>query len=149
MTFRETLIAKLGSIPALTTIVGERIYWGALPQVLDLGRDGPALTVTLASYPRGHVLTGSDGTASATVLLTAWGYRQAQCDAIALAIWEAIDGPPANPWGDGSIEIMSISQHDETEIQHQPKAGSDQWVYSITSEYLVRHRTIVPSPAIT
>ncbi len=146
MTFRQTLLAKLTSLSALTAIVGERIYPGVLPGTLDLGRDGPALSIMIATYPRGHVLAGCDGTASARVILTAWSYRQSDADDATLAIWEAIDGVPANPWGDGTIEIMSCTQQDENEEQDAPKAGTDQWSYRIMTEYLIKHRTIVPIP---
>ncbi len=96
-TFRQALYAKLAAIPELTALVGSAIYPGAVPETHDYGRDGPALTYKVKSYPRNHVLPGSDGTATARVELSACGYQQSQADAVALAIWNALDGVPVNP----------------------------------------------------
>jgi hypothetical protein len=145
LTFRQTLRAKLGAIPELTAIVGGAIYVGALPQTHDLGRDGPALTYSISTYPRNHVLAGADGTASARVQFSAWSYQQSKADAIALALWDALDGPPANPWAGGGVGIMSVSHQDEVDLPEPPKTGSDQWTYQIASEYLIRHRTGTPT----
>ena len=65
--FRQALYAHLIAIPELTAIVGPAIYPGALPESHGLLRDGPALIYRIRKYPRGHVLSGSDGTATATV----------------------------------------------------------------------------------
>ena len=145
LTFRQTLHAKLSSVPEITQVVGSAIYFGALPQTHDLGRDGPALTYSISSYPRGHVLSGPDGTASAHVQISAWSYLESQADAIVLAVWNAIDGTPRNPWATNAVTIMSVSQQDETDLPEAPKAGSDQWVYQIATEWLIRHRTAIPT----
>ena len=76
-TFRQTLLAKLSSIPELTSLVDTAIYPGAAPRTHDLGRDGPALTYAITTYPRGQVLSGSDGTGMPRVQLSAWSYSQA------------------------------------------------------------------------
>ena len=142
--FRQALVARLGSIAGLTAIVGDSIYPGALPETHDLGRDGPALTYTIAASPRGHVLSGADGTATARVQLDAWSYALASADAATLAVWNAIDGPPGT-WGDGSVAIMSVSHQDEQDDHQPPKAGTDQWTYRITSDYAVKFRTGFPT----
>src|SRR5262245_11770832 len=69
--FRATLVAKLLSIPDLTARIATAVYPGALPQTHDVWRDGPALVYLLTTYPRNHVLIGSDGTATAEVALYA------------------------------------------------------------------------------
>jgi hypothetical protein len=144
--FRVALIAKLGSIPEVAAIVGSAIYPGQLPETHDLGRDGPALTYTITSNPRGHILTGSDGTSTARVRLDAWGYQLAQVDAITTAAWNALDGL-TDTWGNGTCVIMSVSQGDESDQHSAPRAGSDQWTYRITTDYRVRYRTGFPTLA--
>ena len=62
-----------------------------------------------------------------------------------LAVWNGIGGPPINPWGDGSIEVLSVTQHDEHDLPEPPKAGSDQWTYQIVSEYQIKHRVAIPT----
>ena len=143
-TFRQALNAKLASITELTTIVGSAIYPGAVPQTHDYGADGPALTFELPSDARGHVLTGSDGTSAAHVKLTSYAYSKAVTDQMALAIWNAIDGPPGT-WGDGTCKIMSVSHQEDSDNDEQPKAATDQWLYIIESEYLIRYRVAIPT----
>jgi hypothetical protein len=145
LTFRETLVAKLGSIAALTTIVGDAIYPGAIPETHDLGSDGPVLTYRISSYPHGKVLAGSDGTASPRVQLDAWSVDFAKADAITLAIERAIFRPPVNPWAPGGVEIMSVSKGDEFDIAEPPKAATDQWTYRVMSVYQIKHRVPIPS----
>jgi hypothetical protein len=144
--FREALIAKLGSIPEVAAIVGSAIYPGQLPETHDLGRDGPALTYLVVSNPRGHILTGSDGTSTARVRLDAWGYQLSQVDALTTALWEALDGVP-DTWGNGTLDVMSVSQGDESDEHEPPRAGSDQWTYHISTDYRVRYRTGFPTLA--
>lgn len=145
MTFPEALIAKLNAISELTAIVGSSIFPGTLPETQDLGRDGPAVTYTITSYPRGHVLTGSDGTATARIQISAWAYSEAVSDSIVLALWNAVDGLPVNPWGDGSVQILSVVQKNEVDLPEEPRAGMDQWIYQIACEYEVKHRVSIPT----
>ena len=142
--FRVALIAKLDSISDLTGIVGSAIYPTAIPETHDLADAGPALTYVIPTNPRGHVLTGSDGTSAARVTLSAWGYSLADVDAITAAVWNALDGIPG-AWGDGSCVIMSVSHQDETDDHIPPRAGTDQWIYRISSDYRVQYRTGLPT----
>ena len=146
LTFRQTLVAKLGSIDALTALVGSAIYPGALPEAHDLGRDGPALTYAVTTYPRGHVLAGRDGTAAAGVQLSSWSYLEWQADAIALVLKGSLSGPPANPWTAGGVILLSVTHRDEADLPEATKAGSDQWTYQVASQYLIRHRTGLRDP---
>lgn len=144
--FRVALIAKLESITELTAIVGSAIYPGQLPETHDLGTAGPALTYRVPSNPRGHVLTGSDGTAKARVTFDAWAYDLSDADAITSALWNDLDGVP-NTWGNGTCDVIACTQQDESDEHLPPKAGSDEWVYHITSQYDVKYRTGLPTLA--
>ncbi len=144
-TFRQALYAKLAATAEVTALVGSAIYPGAVPETHDYGRDGPALTYTVITYPPGHVLTGSDGTATARVQLSAWSYQESQADAITLAVCNALDGVPVNPWGTGYIVIMSVVHKDEQDLPAEPRSGSDQWLYQVPSDYSIKHRCAIPS----
>jgi hypothetical protein len=147
LSFRETLVAKLASIPELTALVGTAIYPGAIPETHDLGSDGPVLTYRISSYPHGKVLAGSDGTASPRVQFDAWSADFALADAITKAIRDAIFRRPVNPWTPGGVEIMSVSKDDEFDIAEPPKAATDQWTYRVMSTYQIKHRVPIPSSA--
>ena len=145
-TFRQALTAKLNAITELTAIVGTAIYPGALPLTHDLDRDGPALTYTVTSMPRNHHLLGSDGTATATVQLSAWSEQESTSDAIALAIFNAIDGVyNDSSWGNGTITIRSCLHQDESDEPEEPKAGRDEWLRHIPSIYSIKHTVTIPT----
>lgn len=145
-TFRQALYSKLASISELTAIVGPAIYPGALPETHDLGRDGPALTFTVASRPANHQLTGSDGTATASVQLSAWSYQELQSEQIALVLFNALDGlVNDNSWGNGTVLVRSCLQDDEIDMPADPKAGSDQWIYQVPSIYKIKHTVVYPT----
>jgi hypothetical protein len=139
-TFRQTLVSKLQSISGLTALVGGAIYVDTIPQTHDLGAQGPALTYTIPTMPRGQVLFGLDGTAMARVQLSAWSYTKAVSDAITLAILPVLNAVPIqNPWGDGSIIIRSVTHADETDITEKAPGGSDRYIYQIASEYNISY----------
>ena len=146
MTFREILYAKLGSITEVNSVVNGAIYPGVLPETHQLDRDGPALTYTITALPRNHQLTGSDGTATATVQLSAWSLLLSQSDSITLALFNALDGlVNDSSWGDGSITIRSCLQDDETDIVEPFKEGSDDWIYQLASVYKIKHTVTYPT----
>lgn len=142
--FRVALMARLESIPELAAVVGSAIYPGQLPETHDLGTAGPALTYRIPSNPRGHVLSGSDGTSTARVQLDAWAYDLSAVDTITTAIWNALDGIP-DAWGNGTCLILSCTHQDESDEHEPPRAGTDQWVYHITTAFQVKYRTGFPT----
>lgn len=144
--FRQALTAKLGSIPELTGIVGEAIYPGVVPETHDFTRDGPALTWTIATNPRGHVLSGSDGTSTARVQLGAYSYGVSDTDAITSAVFNALDGLcNDSSWGDGSAVIMSCTQQEEVDLPEQVGIGTDLWLHRIQSDYQIKYRVSIPA----
>ena len=106
------------------------------------GRAGPLLGDCV--HLRGQVLAGSDGTSAARVSLRAWSDQLADVDGITSALFNGINGVPG-VWGNGSCVILSVTQQDESDENEPPKAGTDQWQYSIVSEYLVRYRVPIPT----
>lgn len=142
--FEQALEAKLASIAELTAIVGTSIYTQALPLTHDLGAMGPALSYTVPTKPRGHVLTGSDGTATARVQIDAWSYGYGTSKQIVESVWNAIDGPPGS-WGNGTCTIVNVIQQDDIDASERPQAGSDQWLYHIIQEYSIMYRVTTPT----
>ncbi len=142
--FEQALEAKLLSIPELAAFLGTSIYTQALPETHDLGHDGPALSYVVATKPRGHVLTGSDGTATARVQLDYWSYSYGTAKQALEATWNALDGLPQT-WGDGTCQIFGIVQQDDIDASEQPRAGTDQWLYHLIQEYSVKYRVAVPT----
>lgn len=142
--FREALEARLLSSTALAALVDNRIFYAVLPQKLDLGRDGPALTFMVVGRPTGKILTGSDGTATARVQFSAWAYTEKLADQVTEVIRNMFDGiQPV--WGNGTLIVTGCYQEDEVDLPEQPRAGSDQWTYQIASDYSIKHRVSLPT----
>lgn len=143
--FRQTLKAKLQSIAALQSIIGGALYADVLPQTHDLGAQGPALSYTIITYPRGQVMGGLDGTGNARVQISAWSYSKAQSVAIQEAILPVLNTVPiANPWGDGTIFIKSCTHQDESDQTEKADDGSDRYVHQIYSEWQINHYLMAP-----
>ncbi len=143
--FEQALVAKLLSLSSLTPFAGASVYKTALPQTHDLGAHGPAVVYT-SDKDYGHVLAGSDGTSVARVVLSAFSYNYGIAKQITEVMWSGIDGVPAT-WGNGSCEIIGVVQQDDSDNASQPKAGSDQWMYRVDSEYSVKYRVTLPTLA--
>jgi hypothetical protein len=144
--FRQALVAKLTAINSVNSAVNGAIYPGSLPETHQLDRDGPALTYTITSLPRNHNLSGSDGTATARVQLSAWSLYESQSDTIALDLFNALDGLyNDSSWGDGSITIRSCLHQDEVDLPEPFEAGTDQWIYQVASDYEIKHTVTIPT----
>ncbi len=142
--FEQALEAKLLSISALAAFCSDSIYTQALPQTHDLRKDGPAITYSVPTKPRGHVLAGSDGTATARVQIDMWSYSYGISKQMAEVIWNALDGVPQT-WGNGTCQIFGIVQQDDIDASEPPKAGTDQWLYHQIQEYSVKYRVTIPT----
>jgi hypothetical protein len=148
--FEQALDAKLNAIPELVAIVGSAIYVGAIPQTHDLTTNGPALTYFVPTKPRGHVLTGSDGTATARVQFDAWcidtasGPGVGTTKKIVETIRNAIDGIPG-VWGNGGCVIVSVVSQGDSDADEEPKTGTDEWLRHVIAEYSVKYRVGIPT----
>lgn len=143
--FEQGLIARLRSLPTLTDLVGNAIYRTGIPEMHDLGTFGPALCYSIPGNAYGHILEGSDGTATASLQFDAMDYTVAAPKLILEAIRVGIDGTIGQFWGDGSVQIMSCLQTSDIDEDMPPRAGSDQWIYRSLSEYQVKYRVALPT----
>ena len=152
-TLRQAIVAKLNSEPTITSLLGvlpsnkPGIFTTAIPQTWDYQGNGPALAVVLPTARNGKVLVGSDGTKLARVQIDIFSYTQVTSDQLVEAIRDVFDQLPNNPWGDGSVQIMTCNQQDDGDSGERPEAGTDQWQYNMRTEYDVKYRVSVPSVA--
>lgn len=147
--FEQAMLSRLQSITALNSIVGSAIFKTAIPETHDLQRDGPALTYSLPTKTDEHILTGSDGTATATVQLDAWGLganASINVKNIIEVIRLAIDGATISQWGgNNGVLIQRVIQSTDTDLDEKPEAGSDMWLRHTVSEYSIRYYVPIPS----
>jgi len=148
--FEQALVAKFNAITELTALLGTwrtapAIFYNSVPQTYDYGANGVALTYLIPTKPRGHVLTGSDGTATPRVQVNIQGYAYVTIKQAIEALWNGIDGPPNTAWGDGTCIIMSVVQQDDADMPAKPMAGTDQWLYDVMQEYNIKYRVAIPS----
>lgn len=152
-TFRKALRAKLLSLADLTAIVGTHVYPDVLPSSHDLGTKGPAVVYSVMKSPLrfsghgdfNHVLSGSDGTITALVILTALSYSFSEVDAITAVLFDEMDGiRNASDWGDGTTTIMSCIHGMEMDQPESPTPENPRIAYRISSQYYVRYRVTLP-----
>lgn len=150
--YEQALVARLNAIPEIVSMLGTikggttpAIFKSYVPQTYDYD-DGPALTYSIPSKPFGHVLTGSDGTAVAMTDLDVWSYDYGDSKMLVEAIFNGFDGTPVeDSWGNGTCQIVAVTQQNESDEPIAPKAGTDQWIYRISVEYRVMYRVSVPT----
>jgi hypothetical protein len=143
--FEQALVAELQSIPALTSILGTQaggspaIFKTGPPQTWQYSTNGTCLSYTIPTKPKGQVLTGSDGTATARVQLDLWSFTQSDVKMAMQAIFNDINGP-FQTWGNGTCVIVSSVHQADNDADEAPQTGSDQWLYHSFSEYQVMYR---------
>ena len=142
--FEQALPFKALSSRELTAFTGNAIFKTGIPQTYNFAQSSCALTYEVPSKPYGHVLAGSDGTATARIKLRACSYGYGTAKQLAEAVWNGIDGIPGT-WGDGSCQIVSVVHTDESDDPISPKAGTDQWIYRVSQEYAVMYRVAIPT----
>jgi hypothetical protein len=138
---RQAVYLRLMATAGVTDLVGDRIYFGALPQSINL-QDGPALTYQVISRPYGHVLTGSDGTSQARVQITAHSYRAKISNRTIAAVNAAFDGY-RGPMG--GVDVTASILAGRGDMPAPPMSSTDQWTYSVHADYQINHRVTLPS----
>jgi hypothetical protein len=137
LSLRQAVNAWLRSIPGLTAVVGTRIYKED-PSQMSLY---PCLAVELPTRSYGHNLAGADGTSLATLKFTAYSLLESSAVAAIEAIRNNADGFRGIQSG---VPILRCFLDEEEDDTVPPPDGSDQWIYSASVTYLIKHR--VPTP---
>jgi hypothetical protein len=138
---RQAVYSRLTASPAITALVGPRIYFGALPQTYNVWTNA-AISYGVISRPYGHTLSGADGTSQARVQITAHAASESLCDQITQAVRNSFDGFVGTIAG---VQVTACILDNELDISTPPMAGTDQWTYSIASDYQINHRVLLPS----
>jgi hypothetical protein len=133
---RQAVYARLSAKQAITDLVGSRIYFGALPQSIKLD-DGPALSYTVSTRTYGHTLRGGDGTSQGTVQISSYALEEKMADRIAYAVRDCWDGFRGFI---GELEVTACVLENETDSPTPPLVSTDQWIYTIASDYQINHR---------
>lgn len=145
ITISEALIAHLGSVSAVSTLVGERIYSDVAPQ----GELKAQLILTVESTEEfGALRAGSVGIARSTVEISARSAARGTSDRVATAVRAAllaIEHETIAASLDGGLWIDSVDVGEsgiESRVE-PPKEGSDDWRYHSLQKVKVIHA--VPS----
>lgn len=139
-TLREALFARLRATPALTALVGARIYFNALPQSVS-GPSLPAVTFYIAARSFRRNLGGPNGTSLATVRVSAWARTELEAAAMVESIRANFDGYQGL-WG--RVQIMGCFLEDAADLPEFPRQGTDTYTYQVALTFNVVHR--VPKP---
>jgi hypothetical protein len=138
LSFREAIYAYLASLPALTAIVGDRIYISNA----DRNADYPHFTFEIP-YSRGmhgrtygRNLGGPDGLSTAHVKFTATGYIESD---LVHAV-QAVAGLDNFTGTLSGIAILSSQIEFEWDQSTAPIGADDRWVHEVTAEYRIVHR---------
>jgi hypothetical protein len=137
---RQAVYARLMATSGVTELVGGRMFFGALPQSINLA-DGPALSYQVITRPYGHTLKGSDGTSRARVQISAHSYSEAISNQIMVAVNDAFDGYRGLM---GEIDVTVSILKGRADIPAPPFASTDQWTFSVSADYLINHRVTFP-----
>lgn len=119
----KSVRARIRSRSAVTAIVGDGIY----ADVLDQGRQPPAVVVQVTSNNPEEDLSGTNRIYPSTIVVLAYGRDRDEANLLAYQIRD--DALPANL--SGQIEGMewdSVTMiSGPTEVVEEPRDGSDQW----------------------
>lgn len=145
ITISQALIAHLGSVSAVSTLVGDRIY----PDVAPLGELEAQLILTVESTEEfGALSAGSIGIARSTVEISARSRARGTSDSVARAVRAALlslehETIAASVEGGLWIDSVDVGESGVESRVEPPKEGSDEWRYHSLQKFKVFHA--VPS----
>lgn len=137
-TIREAVYSWLATTPDVVSRVGDRVYFGNLPQDSPL----PAVTFHVVSNVSTHHLRGSAGVQVSRVSISAWSHHQIDIVAMVEAIRLRFDGFAGDMNG---VEILSCHHQGDVDLPEAPKSGSDNWLYRTVTDYRLSHRVVTPA----
>jgi len=137
-TLRQAIVARLNSIPAVTALVGTRVYFDD-PSQLSVY---PCLAVMVDERKYGHNLDGADGSSVASVHIEAISQYESVSVAVMEAIRDSFDGFRGVQSG---VSIGRCFLDDEYDATSPPLANSDAWIYHVVVEYRIWHRVNFPT----
>lgn len=139
MSIETSLHTYLSSNDGITSIVGEDIWKGRLPQ--SFMWDGPAITFRKISEVHDHNLDGGSGCARARIQIDCWSPTAAVAENVAEQIRLALQGYAGSI---GDIEATSVVLDNVIHMPEAPIDSSDNWRFHIVCDFLVIYRESKP-----
>jgi hypothetical protein len=140
LTIRQAVIAFLNSLPALTTIVGTRIYDSNPSQLSTY----PCVTVTLTKRTYTNNLSGFAGASLATFEMGCLALVPAR--SVSVAIAEVIRNNYQGFQGvQSGVAVLRCLLDEESDDTFENVDGSDNWIYETPVTYEIYHRVPMPT----
>lgn len=134
-TIRRAIAEMLAGDPALSALVGGRIYPGGLPQDCEL----PAVTYVVAGTREPRNLAASTPYRSTRLRVSAWSNGEAEAEDVVEAVRaRLVDFSGAV----GTVRIASISVEGEVDQPESGADGDDAYTYQIVLDLRAWHRRV-------
>lgn len=133
------------SLPAVTDLVGERVYAIAAPQNVPL----PYIVTSVVSDVPGHHMKAASNMAEARIQADLYAVRYEGTDsakALAKAMREGIDGYDSTVTFGADSNQMEIWLENQTDGNFDPEPGAEVGPFRVIQDYMVQHRKTIPSP---
>jgi hypothetical protein len=144
--FRQALVTRLATAPALAAIIAARIYPEVLPETAAL----PALVYSVVSADRDYSLQGPSGIVTYRVQFSAFARTRAECAVVLEALRQDLSGLGMNVSGrlvlSGTIRVLSVkSDVSEIDSYNEPDDASDAGTHQAVIDYLFKVRESKPT----
>ena len=134
----STLAQHLLSRPAITDLVGQRIYSYYLPQGTSL----PAIVYRIISCVPMHAIDGALNTLSARIQLDLLAYRARDISVLREQLRHELSGYTGTMAG---AQVIRSNLVNEIGYVDEPTDGSDRWIYRRSVDYLIRYKITTPT----
>lgn len=132
-TLREAVYARLAGSPALSAIVGDRVFPGLVPQ----GEGRPSVGFVVASRTFGRCFKSPNRTSRARVRVSCWSYDQLEAATMADVIRRRFDGYQG--WW-GLVWVYYVELENEIDLPEVEQDGSGRTIYQIVLDFGIRHK---------
>ena len=139
MSIRTDLKTHLEAQTGITNLVSTRIFGIKRPQK---NRTLPAITYERLSGGHDHTLSSAAGSAMPRFRIHCWATTYVGADTLAEAVRNEMQGFSGAM---GSTTTHSVILEDESDEYEDPEDASDQGVYGIALDYLIRYVESLPT----
>ena len=139
MSTRSDLKTYLESKSTITAVVSTRIFGVKRPQKI---RTLPAITFERMNGGHDHTLSAAAGSAIPRFRIRCWAATYVAADALAEILRNVMQGYRGTM---GSTTVQSVILDDEFDEYEESEDGSDQGVFGIAHDYLIRYVESVPT----
>jgi hypothetical protein len=139
-TFRESVFARLEDVPGLSDLIGDRLYFGGLPQ--GVSRTLPAVTFSVASRTFGRWLESPNRTSRARVRVSCWSNDELEAPLVADAIRAYLDGYRGRV---GQVYFYYVNLEGEYDLPEPLGDGRDGFLYQVVLDFSITHKVSLPT----